>query len=432
MPPTIAVIGAGTMGAGIAQTAAQTGHDVLLYDISQEYVQRGVDGTRKALSSRVERGKLSAEEMDATLARIKTTTRREDAASADIIIEAAPEDLELKREIFSSLSNAAGPETILATNTSSLSVTAIASAARDAGRVVGLHFFNPAPVMQLVEVIGGRRTTSDTIRTASALARAMGKLPVMAADMPGFIVNRVARPFYGEALRIMAEGTAGITQIDAALRFAGFVMGPFELMDLIGIDVNFAVSKSVFEAYFGEPRYRPHPIQQRMVEAGTLGRKSGEGFYKYEGKEKGDPAVQLIAPVMHRRGDGLISNELAARFLSGAEISPDGLDDEGVEIVIRILPMIMNEAAWALGEGVASVRDIDRAMKLGTNYPKGPLRWADEVGLDTVLEILRTLQSALGDDRYRPAPFLVRLVESGAVGDAVGEGFHMPGEKGMV
>ena len=432
MPPKIAILGAGTMGAGIAQLAAQTGHDVLLYDINEEFVGRGIERIRGPLQSRVDRGKLSAQEMNTTLGRISTTTNRDEAASCDAIIEAAPEDLDLKREIFASLSQLAGQNTILATNTSSLSITAIAAAAHRPERVVGLHFFNPAPVMRLVEVIAGRQTSPDTVQAASALARGMDRLPVIAADMPGFIVNRVARPFYGESLRILGEGTASITQIDSALKAAGFPMGPFELMDLIGIDINFAVTKSVYEAFFGEPRYRPHPIQQRMVEASTLGRKTGKGFYLYEGNERGDPAYQPVAPLQHRQGGGLMPAELTARFLSGSGLSPDALDETGAEIVTRVLAMIINEAASAVGEGVASVRDVDRAMKLGTNYPNGPLRWGDEVGLDVVLEALRSLQSTLGDDRYRPAPLLIRLVGAGALGDVVGEGFHSPGEKGMV
>jgi 3-hydroxybutyryl-CoA dehydrogenase len=420
------------MGAGIAQLAAQTGHDVLLYDISEEFVKRGHQRIGKALQSRVDRGKLAGEEMASTLGRISTTTARDDAAAYDVVIEAAPEDLELKREIFSTLSQKSDPNAILATNTSSLSITAIAAAARRPEQVVGLHFFNPAPVMQLIEVIPGRQTSSTTVQAASELARAMGKLPVIAADMPGFIVNRVARPFYGESLRMLSEGTASIAQIDAALKSAGFAMGPFELMDLIGIDVNFAVTKSVYEAYFGEPRYRPHPIQQRMVEAGTLGRKSGAGFYYYHDGEMGDPAYIPVAPMLHRRGGGIIPADTQASFLGGAGIAVDSLDETGGEIVTRVLAMIINEAASAVGEGVASVRDVDRAMKLGTNYPKGPLRWGDEIGLDVVLDVLRALHSTLGDDRYRPSPLLIRLVAAGTIGDAVGEGFHMPGEKGMV
>jgi 3-hydroxybutyryl-CoA dehydrogenase len=293
-----------------------------------------------------------------------------------------------------------------------------------------MHFFNPAPVMPLVEVIAGRKTSDDVVMLVSEVARQMKKTPVVAADMPGFIVNRVARPFYGEALKIVGEGSATITQVDSAMTAAGFPMGPFELMDLIGIDINFAVTRSVFEAFFGEPRYRPHPIQQRMVEAGTLGRKTGQGFYLYTDGEKGEATLTTIGSMLHKRGAGFVPAEVVARFLQKGSIQAG--DEEQGEIVTRILAMIMNEAAFALGEGVASVRDIDRAMKLGTNYPKGPLGWADEVGLDTVLLVLQHLRVNLGEDRYRPAPLLWQLATSGLTDGEEGQSFHSPGERGMV
>jgi 3-hydroxybutyryl-CoA dehydrogenase len=432
MPPTIAVLGAGTMGAGIAQLAAQSGSDVLLYDIKDEFVRRGISNIEAALQRRVERGKLSADERAAILGRIRTSTRRDDAAQSDLIIEAAPEDINLKREIFASLSALSAPETILATNTSSLSITSIASAAEGPERVVGMHFFNPAPAMPLVEVIAGRHTSPEVVQAVAQIARGMEKTPVVAADMPGFIVNRVARPFYGEALKIVGECGATVPQVDAAMRAAGFPMGPFELMDLIGIDINFAVTKSVFEAFFGEPRYRPHPIQQRMVEAGTIGKKAGRGFYDYSGGQKADPTLGQVAPMQHKRAGTFIPHDLTQEFLGKGEITLGTESEEQGEGVARILAMIMNEAAFAYGEGVASVRDIDRAMRLGTNYPKGPLGWADEIGLDIVLKVLRSLQESLGDDRYRPAPLLQHLVASGHTGATTGEGFHHPGERGMV
>lgn len=432
MSQSIAVTGAGTMGAGIAQLAAQSGFDVLMYDIEDAFLERGMGNIRSALQLRVDKGKMAQDEMDSVLSRIKTSTSRDGVATHDLIIEAAPEDLDLKREIFSSLSAQAGPSTILATNTSSLSITSIASAARHPERVVGMHFFNPAPVMPLVEVIAAPQTSSDVVETIRGVAQAMGKTPVRASDTPGFIVNRVARPFYGEALKIWGDGTATVAQVDDAMRLAGFRMGPFELMDLIGVDINFAVTQSVYKAFFGEARYRPHPIQQRMVEANTLGRKTGQGFYHYANGEKGDTNEHRAINLPDKRGVPFIPEHLTAGFLANASIQvPEG-DTRSGEIITRILSMIINEAAYAVGEGVASVRDIDIAMRLGTNYPKGPLKWADEIGLDTVHSILKSLMASLADSRYRPAPLLWQMVRSGATGDAVGEGFHSPGEKGMV
>ncbi len=432
MKQNIAVLGAGTMGAGIAQLAAQSGYSVLMYDIQDAFIERGMGNIRAVLQSRVDRGKMPQYEMDATVSRIRTTSNRDEAAGYDLIIEAAPEDLALKREIFASLSAQAGSDTILATNTSSLSITSLASAARHPELVVGMHFFNPAPVMPLVEVIASPQTSPEVVESVRGIAQSMGKTPVRSADMPGFIVNRVARPFYSEALKILGEGTASVTQIDEAMRLAGFRMGPFELMDLIGVDINFAVTQSVYNAFFGEPRFRPHPIQQRMVEANTLGRKTGKGFYEYTNGEKGDHAGRQTINLPDKRAVTFIPEHMTAAFLANAELElPEG-DTRSGEIITRILVMIINEAACAAGEGLASVRDIDIAMRLGTNYPKGPLKWGDEIGLDMVQGILKSLTSSLADPRYRPAPLLWQMVRSGATGDAVGEGFHSPGEKGMV
>lgn len=432
MIQTIAVLGAGTMGAGIAQVAIQSGCDVLLYDVKEEFVQRGVANIDKSLQARVDKAKLTPEEMAEAKSRLRSTSTLDDVGRADFIIEAAPEDLALKRDLFKSLSEAAPPKTLLLTNTSSLSIGSIASAVKNPERVAGMHFFNPAPAMPLIEVVAGRRTAPEVVQSVVRLARDFGKMPVVAADMPGFIVNRVARPFYGEALRIVGEGTATVQQVDEAMRSAGFRMGPFELMDLIGIDINFAVTRSVYEAFFGEPRFRPHPIQQRMVEAGTLGQKSGSGFYVYDGPKRLEPLTPMISTFQHHGSTSFLTPVLISTFLEKAGIEQRPEDEAQPEILTRILSMIMNEAAFAVGEGVASVRDIDRAMKLGTNYPKGPLRWADEIGLEVVLEVLRSLQTKQGEERYRPAPLLRRLVAAGITGDAVGEGFHSPGEKGMV
>jgi len=283
---SVGVVGAGTMGSGIAQIAAQAGFESLIHDISLPLIERGRGIISAGLDKRVAKGRMTRGDADAVLARIRGVESLEDLGQCDIVIEAAAEDRAVKAEIFRRLSSVP-PETaegrILATNTSSLSVTALASSVSEPARFVGLHFFNPAPVMKLVEVVRGHRTSDETVRAVTAFAERLGKVPVVAADSPGFIVNRVARPFYGEALKLLGEGVAEVAEIDRIVKsVGGFRMGPFELMDLIGIDVNFAVTKSVYEQTFGEARFRPHVIQERMVNAGLLGRKTGRGFYDYE------------------------------------------------------------------------------------------------------------------------------------------------------
>jgi 3-hydroxybutyryl-CoA dehydrogenase len=282
----IGVLGAGTMGAGIAQVAAQAGFPTLLYDIKEEFIEGGIGRIAGFLRGSRERGKMSAEEEQAVLERLRGTTNLDEfRAGYSLIVEAAPEKLELKRDIFRQLDAICGADTLLATNTSSFSVTAIAASTKKPERVLGLHYFNPPPLMALVEVIQGDRTASETIDKATALMRAMGKTPARAKDTPGFIVNRIARPFYNEALRLLGDGGASVESIDRVMRQAGnFRMGPFELMDLIGNDVNFAATESLYRSFFEDPRFRPSPIQQKMVAAGNLGRKSGRGFYVYGGK----------------------------------------------------------------------------------------------------------------------------------------------------
>jgi 3-hydroxybutyryl-CoA dehydrogenase len=279
----IGVVGAGTMGARIAQVAALGGYDVILYDVAEDVTAKALASIRASIDKGVELGKTDPDAAGRAKAAFTLTTKLEDCAAADVVIEAAPEKLELKREIVAALSAEAAPDAVIATNTSSLSVSAIAAAAKNPERVVGMHFFNPAHIMRLVEVVRGQQTGDDVIEAALKLARDLGKTPVLCKDTPGFIANRVARPFSLEGLRLLGEGAADVETIDRLYRSLGFRMGPFELMDLIGIDINFTVSFTMFEAFFYEPKYRPHPIQKQMVDAGLLGRKTGRGFYEHEG-----------------------------------------------------------------------------------------------------------------------------------------------------
>jgi 3-hydroxybutyryl-CoA dehydrogenase len=367
----IAVVGSGTMGAGIAESAALAGMSTIMVDVREDALARGRETIERDLKRRVDKGRLSDDEHHEVLGRVSTTTSLEDCADAALVVEAVVEDMEVKRKVFADLEGVVGGETVLATNTSSLSVAGIAAATERPERVVGLHFFNPVPAMRLVEVVAGASTDPSVVGRAEGTVERLGKTPIRVSDTPGFIVNRVARPFYLEALRLIESGGEP-EQIDAAIRGAGFRMGPLQLADLIGHDVNLAVSESLFERYYYQPRFRPSHRQRSMVEAGLLGRKSGRGFYDYGAEEQG------------QTGETTEASE---------------------DIALRVISCIVNEAFLAFSEGVATAEDIDEAMKLGANYPKGPFEWAEEIGVPRILRTLDSLRTTHGE-AYIAAPSL--------------------------
>jgi 3-hydroxybutyryl-CoA dehydrogenase len=388
----IGILGAGTMGAGIAQVVAEAGIAALIHDPIRGAYERAHERTAGFLARKVEKGQIDQAAAEATLARLSLADSIDELAAVDLVVEAIPEDLDLKRDAFRRLDAAARPTTILASNTSSLSIARIASATEHPERVVGMHFFNPVPLMALVEVVAGPLSASGVVEATIFAARRLGKTPVLAADTPGFIVNRVARPFYLEGLRILGDGAASVEEVDAAMREVGFRMGPFELVDAIGTDVNFAVSQAIYEAFFFDPRYRPHIVQRMLVDAGRLGRKSGGGFYDYatdgaRGAPWAGPAQRPAGPL------------------------PDHLTNE--QTAARILAALVNEAAAAVADGVATPQAIDTAMRLGANYPSGPLEWGERIGLARVVKTLDGLHAAVPDGRYRVVPLLRSLAERG-------------------
>lgn len=483
---TVAVIGAGTMGQGIAQVALVAGHRVRLYDAAPGGAERGAAAVAARLARLAEKGRMDAAERDAALSRLAPAATLGDLADAALVIEAIIEDLSAKQRLFSELEDVVDDACLLATNTSSLSVTAVAGALRRPGRFVGLHFFNPAPLLPLVEVVSAATTDEDTAATVYATAAAWGKSPVRCTDTPGFIVNRIARPFYAEAFRLHEEGAADPATLDAVLReCGGFAMGPFELTDLIGQDVNEAVTRSVWESFFHDPKFTPSLAQRRLVESGLLGRKSGRGWFRYgEQEDRPLPATAPPAPVPERvvvqgdlgqaaelvtlmeeagigvdheedgpgaivlgdvrlslaqggyafeYGDDVIHFDLALDYRTATRIAlapADAVGPEDVQaavglfqalgkqvsviedvpgmIVARTVAMLVDLAADGVAKGVASAADIDTAMRLGVNYPLGPLEWGDRLSADWVSVFLSELHEACPGGRYAPSALLRR------------------------
>jgi 3-hydroxybutyryl-CoA dehydrogenase len=385
----VGVVGAGTMGAGIAQIAALGGYETRLHDPVPAALASGIERLRGALAKGAEKGRWGEAEAEAASARIGPATSLSDLGGCELVVEAAPEDLTLKRELFAALAGSCGPDAILASNTSSLPVTAIAAQVPQPERVVGMHFFNPPALMKLVEVVATERSSAAALGATTEAGRRMGRTPIRAKDSPGFIANRLARPFSLESLRMLAEGVADAETIDRVVRLGGgFRMGPFELIDLIGLDVNLSVARS-FHRQGGEPeRWRPSQIQERMVEEGRLGRKSGRGFYEYgEGPHrKPDPKLGIEAPTLD-------PTELAR------------VDPAAEAVLPRLIAQIANEAAFALEEEVGSPADMDTAMRLGFNWPRGPLELTELIGRERALELLEELRGCHGE-AYRPAPRL--------------------------
>jgi len=372
----VAIIGSGTMGSGIAQVAATAGCEVHLYDTNHTVLEKSKINLENSLTKLVEKEKIDETEKSRIINNISYATTFAELSHSDLVIEAIVENLDIKRKLFSELENYVSPETILASNTSSLSIASIAASCQKPERVIGIHFFNPAPLMQLVEVIPAIQTSQEVVEQTVQTITEWKKVVAIAKDTPGFIVNRVARPFYSEALRIYEEGKADFATIDWAMKtIGGFRMGPFELMDFIGNDVNYTVTETVFTAFYFDPRYKPSFTQKRLSEAGFLGRKSGRGFYNYN-----------------------------------AELPKPTEDIElGHYIADRILVMLINEAAEAFFLNIASAKDIDNAMTKGVNYPKGLLAWADEKGINWCVEKMDELYEEYHEDRYRCSPILRKM-----------------------
>jgi 3-hydroxybutyryl-CoA dehydrogenase len=489
------------MGAGIAQTGVAAGFTVALYDTQPEAIERGLERIRAGLRKSREKGMFAGDEEQAVRTQITTVSELQALADCDVVIEAAVEDLAIKQQIFRTLSAACRRDAVLASNTSSIPITAIAAAAQDPSQVVGLHFFNPAPLMRLVEVIRAEQSSEATVQRAAEIGRALGKDPILAPDGPGFLVNRCGRPFYGEPLRLLGERVGGHEQIDRIMRIAGgFRMGPFELMDLVGLDVNLTIAKSFMELSFGEPRWRPTMLQSRIVASGRHGRKTGRGWYRYDqgAYRAEDPAAPEPAGGAGRpltvNGDGALAEHLRQRAIAAGfavsqssdrqvlatlftapDVSAEELEGSTNPIVCcaahslafrgirgatgfnvgnlpgggrlaeltrthttpaaqadaaeelfatlgmhtewvrdapglvfdRVLAQIVNEAAFAIGEGLASAQDIDTGLTLGLNYPRGAISWGGAVGWQDILGTLDGIWNERREERYRPAPALI-------------------------
>lgn len=374
----VSVIGGGTMGSGIAQVAATSGCQVKLFDLNNDALIKSKISLEKVLNRLIEKQRIDIAEKNRIQNNIFYVNTLTDLSDSDLVIEAIVENLEVKRKVFSELETLVSETTILASNTSSLSITSIAASCQKPERVIGIHFFNPAPLMQLVEVVPAIQTSEEVLNKTVQTISDWKKVVAVAKDTPGFIVNRVARPFYSESLRILEEGFADMATIDWSLKeIGGFKMGPFELMDFIGHDVNYVVTETVFTAFYFDPRYKPSLTQKRLVEAGYLGRKSGRGFYNYAEN------TTIVKPT---------EDKIKAQL-----------------VFDRVLVMLINEAADALFLKIASAKDIDNAMTKGVNYPKGLLAWADEKGINWCVEKLDELYSEYHEDRYRCSPILRKM-----------------------
>lgn len=377
----IGVVGAGTMGTGISQVAAGKGFKVIVLDSDIQGLSRSKSNLSATLNKLVEKGKISQEQSSDIISNISYTSDINDLKDCGLVIEAIIEDVNIKKTLFAQLSEIVGKDTILATNTSSLSIASIAGAVKHPSRFIGIHFFNPVPLMKLVEIVPSVLTDRNVVKETFSLIASWDKTAVVAKDTPGFIVNRIARPYYTEAMRIYEEGIGSFATIDWAMKEYGkFRMGPFEVMDLIGNDVNYTVTETIFKEMYYDPIFKPSVVQKRLAEAGLYGRKTGRGFYDYSQ----EAVVDL----------------------------PLKDDTIGAYIFRRIITMLINTAIDSLMYNIASAEDIDLAMTLGVNYPKGLLKWGEEIGLDTILRQMEFLYEQYNEDRYRPSAKLKSLVKT--------------------